>query len=126
MMGDMTFEEPGVNTQIEQADQALHPSAKGGIMGLVMKARITPETKPFIDHIMSRAIQRNKFDILGDGNQTEYNAADALAMSDFLTSIAVNGQGREDLIQMVSQIPRPTRPGFLGGRGGTYSNEIGQ
>ena len=121
-----SFEEPNVNTQIEQADKALHPEPESGIMGLIMKTRIKPELKPFIDHILSRAIQRGKFDILGNGS-VNYNAAEGMIMADFLTSIAIDGQGREDLIEIVKEMPRAPRPGFMGNRGGggTYQDSMG-
>lgn len=99
----VSFDEPGINTQIEQADKALHPEAKQGLMGLVMKARIKPHLKPYVDHILSRGIQRGKFNIFGDSE--DYNAAEAMVMADFLTSVAVDGRGREDLIEMVTELP---------------------
>ncbi len=120
----MSFNEPSVNTQIEQADKALHPEATGGIMGLIMKSRIEKHLKPLIDHILSRAIQRGKFDILGDGKGASLNAAESMVMADFLTSIAVEGEGRAELIEIVSQIPRPQRMGGRFGGGGSYKEDI--
>lgn len=112
---------------IEQADQAMNPNPDDKLAALFMKTRIDPNVIPQVNHLLSKAIQAGKMPNLFP-NGTKLNAADASLFADVLTSIAVEGESRKELIEIVGQA-MPSRRGFLGGlfgrgNGGSYSDDI--
>ena len=123
--GGISFEEGSFDTQIKQSDEALHPNTDRGILALALKSRINKRTKPYIDQILARAVQRGKLQLVP--SEQKYNKAEALAMVDMVTSIALEGKGREDLIEIVTQRPhfmnRNRFPG-MGGNGGSYNEDL--
>ena len=97
-LDSVTFDSGG--TQIKQVDEALHPDGKSFIM-LAMKTRISPESQPFLDHLIADGIRSGNIDIgFFDGKSP--NAAEALTAAHMITQYSINGESRNEFTRILA------------------------
>lgn len=98
------------STIVQQIDQGLHPEGDS-FVELMVKTRVSPQTQPYIDHILSRAIQTGKFKVpVADGQQL--NAAESLALAHSLTQISIRGESRGEFTKTLGGIGGAMRSPF--------------
>lgn len=98
------------STIVQQIDKGLHPDGVS-FVELMVKSRVSPQTQPYIDHILSRAIQTGKFSVpVASGKKL--NAAESLALAHSITQIAIRGESRAEFTKTLGGIGGAMRSPF--------------
>lgn len=97
---------PQGDTQIEQADAALHPGSTSALLSLFMKGRNDPKFARPGRWIIAKAIVNKHADLAAIGLTSDATVPEIYTTLTYANSIGANGAGRKEMVEVFAAVGR--------------------